>query len=53
MQMTFYNILLFLLIIFNFQLQDQYIDSLIDNKQYIVAEKAIINSIKENPIVRY
>ena len=47
--MSFYNILLFFLLIFNFQLQDQYIDSLIDNKQYIIAEKAIVNSIKENP----
>ena len=47
--MSFYNILLFFLLIFNFQTQHYYIDSLIDNKQYMVAEKAIINSIKENP----
>ncbi len=47
--MSFYNILLFILLIFNFQTQHYYIDSLIDNKQYMVAEKVIINSIKENP----
>ena len=47
--MSFYNILLFFLLIFNFQTQQHYIDSLIDNKQYMVAEKTIINSIKENP----
>jgi len=47
--MSFYNILLVFLLIFNFQTQHYYIDSLIDNKQYMVAEKAIINSIKENP----
>ena len=47
--MSFYNILLFILLIFNFQTQHHYIDSLIDNKQYMVAEKVIINSIKENP----
>ena len=47
--MSFYNILLFFLLIFNFQTQQYYIDSLIDNKQYMLAEKAIINSIKENP----
>ena len=47
--MSFYNILLFFLLIFNFQTQQHYIDSLIDNKQYMIAEKTIINSIKENP----
>ena len=47
--MSFYNILLFFLLLFNFQLQEQYIDSLIDNKQYIIAEKAIINFMSENP----
>ena len=47
--MSFYNILLVFLLIFNFQTQQHYIDSLIDNKQYMVAEKTIINSIKENP----
>jgi len=47
--MSFYNILLVFLLIFNFQTQHYYIDSLIDNKQYMVAEKAIINLIKENP----
>lgn len=47
--MSFYNILLIFLLIFNFQTQQHYIDSLIDNKQYMIAEKTIINSIKENP----
>ena len=47
--MSFYNILLVFLLIFNFQTQQHYIDSLIDNKQYMIAEKTIINSIKENP----
>ena len=47
--MSFYNILLFFLLTFNFQTQQHYIDSLIDNKQYMIAEKTIINSIKENP----
>ena len=46
--MSLYKILLFFLLIINLHFQEYEIDSLIENKHYIAAEKAIINSIQQN-----
>ena len=46
--MSLYKILLFFLLIINLHFQEYEIDSLIENKHYIAAEKVIKNSIKEN-----
>ncbi|OUW38254.1 MAG: hypothetical protein CBD44_01425 [Flavobacteriaceae bacterium TMED184] len=46
--MSLYKILLFFLLIINLNFQEYEIDSLIENKHYIAAEKAIINSIQQN-----
>ena len=47
--MTFYNILVSIFLVFNIHSQTQEIDSLIANKNYSLAEKIILSSIKTNP----
>jgi len=47
--MSFYNILVSIFLAFNLHLQAQDIDSLIANKNYLLAEKVIINSIEIEP----
>ena len=47
--MAFYNILVSIFLVFNIYSQTQEIDSLITNKNYLLAEKIIVSSIEINP----
>ena len=47
--MAFYKILASIFLVFNIHSQTQEIDSLIANKNYLLAEKIILSSIKTSP----